>query len=129
MAGGRLGISALAVALAVAACGGNGGEGKAPAGQPVARIDVRETEFKLDPANPRIDKPGVVEFRVQNAGQTIHALEVEGPRGEVETEDIQPGKSSTLRAELTEPGEYTWYCPVGGHKEQGMEGKITVARG
>lgn len=128
-AAGRLGIWALAVALALSACGGNGGEGQAPPGQPVARIDVRETEFKLDPPNPRIDKPGVVEFKAQNAGQTVHALEVEGPKGEVETEPIQPGESATLRANLSEPGEYTWYCPVGDHKDKGMEGKITVARG
>jgi uncharacterized cupredoxin-like copper-binding protein len=130
MAGGKLGVCALAVALALAACGGDGGEGKAPSGgQPVATIDVRETEFKLDPANPKIEKPGVVEFKVQNAGQTVHALEVEGPKGEVETEEIQPGDSATLRADLSEPGEYTWYCPVGGHKDEGMEGKITVAGG
>lgn len=30
---------------------------------------------------------------------------------------------------MSEPGEYTWYCPVGGHKDEGMEGKITVAGG
>ena len=128
-AAGRPGTWALAVALALSACGGDGGEGKAPPGQPVATISVRETEFKLDPANPRIDKPGVVEFRAQNAGQTIHALEVEGPKGEVETEPIQPGESATLRADLSEPGEYTWYCPVGDHKYEVIEGKITVAGG
>jgi len=136
------GIGLIAAATVLAGCGGSGGAGQSedqqrtPSGEPkpapqapVATIDVRETEFKLEPANPRIEKPGVVDFKVANAGQTVHALEVEGPEGEVETEEIQPGKSTTLRADLTEPGEYTWYCPVDGHKDQGMEGKITVGGG
>jgi plastocyanin len=124
------GVGLIAAATVLAGCGGSGGPGQPkPAQAPVATIDVRETEFKLEPANPRIEKPGVVEFKVENAGQTVHALEVEGPEGEVETEEIQPGKSTTLRANLTEPGEYTWYCPVDGHKDQGMEGKITVGGG
>ena len=24
------------------------------------------------------------------------------------------------------PGEYTFYCPVGDHRAEGMEGKLTV---
>jgi plastocyanin len=125
------GVGLIAAATVLAGCGGSGGPGQPKPGQqpPVATIDVRETEFKLEPANPRIEKPGVVEFKVENAGQTVHALEVEGPEGEVETEAIQPGKSTTLRANLTEPGEYTWYCPVDGHKDRGMDGKITVGGG
>ncbi len=51
MAGGKLGVCALAVALALAACGGDGGEGKAPSGgQPVATIDVsRATQPRSGP--------------------------------------------------------------------------------
>jgi plastocyanin len=100
-----------------------------PAGRPVARVSVSETDFRLKPANPRIDKPGVVEFRATNDGEATHALEVEGPKGEVETKDLAPGESATLRADLGKPGTYTWYCPVGNHRELGMRGKITVARG
>ncbi len=132
-------VRLIPAATVLAGCGGAGqseDQSRTPGGQPdaaqqapVAPIDVRETEFKLDPANPKIEKRGVVEFKVENAGQTVHALEVEGPEGEVETEEIQPGKSANLRANLTEPGEYTWYCPIDGHKGQGMEGKITVGGG
>ena len=139
------GMGLCLAAAALAGCGGggaaDGGGNTAPApppqseqrgatsGKPVATIDVRETEMKIDPATPTIPRPGVVEFRVENAGQVVHALEVEGPRGEVETDEIQPGKSAVLRANLSEPGEYTWYCPVGNHQAQGMRGRITVERG
>jgi plastocyanin len=128
------------VVVAVAACGGSadqggGGEPQGGAGQqptkakPVATIDVRETDFKLDPANVTVDKPGEVLFRVSNEGQTPHALEVEGPEGEVETRQLAPGDSAELTANLSKPGKYVWYCPVGDHKDRGMEGAITVAGG
>ena len=101
----------------------------AASGPVVATVRVRETEFKLDPPNPRIPKPGVVEFDVTNAGEVPHALEVEGPNGEVETETIEPGRKATLRADLSKAGTYVWYCPVGDHEKRGMKGEITVAGG
>lgn len=100
-----------------------------PSGPVVAKVKVRETEFELDPPNPRVPKAGVVEFDVTNAGQAPHALEVEGPSGEVETETIEPGRKATLRADLSKAGTYVWYCPVGDHEKRGMKGKITVAGG
>ncbi len=100
-----------------------------PSGAVVAKVRVRETEFKLDPANPRIPKAGVVQFDVTNAGEAPHALEVEGPEGEVETETIAPGKKATLKADLSKAGTYVWYCPVGDHEQKGMKGRITVAGG
>ncbi len=125
-AAGRLGIWALAVALALSACGGNGGEGQAPPGQPVARIDVRETEFKLDPPNPSIGKPGLVEIRAMNRGTTPHAIDIEGPAGEIASEEIPPGEEAVVRADLSKEGSFEWYCPVDDHRGKGMEGTITV---
>jgi plastocyanin len=135
----------LAVALALAACGGDDDdreegaetgtaptateEATAPAAKPVQTVRVSETNFKLTPANPKIDEPGVVEFVAKNDGSVPHALEVEGPEGEVETENIQPGRSARLKADLSEPGSYVWYCPVGNHRQLGMEGRVTVAGG
>jgi uncharacterized cupredoxin-like copper-binding protein len=92
-------------------------------------VRVSETEFKLDPANPTVEEAGTVEFDVANDGKVVHALEVEGPKGEVETEEIQPGRSATLEVDLSKPGSYVWYCPIGNHRELGMEGRITVAGG
>ncbi len=92
------------------------------------RVKVSATDYALSPANPAIDKT-VVEFEVSNDGKVAHALEVEGSEGEVETDAIDPGKSATLKADFGKPGRYSWYCPLGDHKERGMKGEITVAGG
>ena len=133
------GALVVATAAVLAGCGGGSGsqvpsgggaeKGSPPKAGPVMVLNVRETEMELDPKNPTIEKPGTVQFQIKNAGQVTHALEVEGPEGEVETRPIKPGQSDTLSAELTKPGEYTWYCPVGNHKDLGMRGAITVGNG
>ena len=97
-----------------------------PAGKPSSTFDIRETEFKLAPANFRIGQPGAVQFRVTNDGGTVHALEVEGPTGEFETEEIQPGDAVTLKADVSQAGTYKLYCPVGDHEDRGMVGKLVV---
>jgi plastocyanin len=120
------------LALALATCGDDEKSTTSdtqPAGTAAETIAVSETEFAIDPANPRIDKPGSVEFEVKNDGKTVHALEIEAPGGEVETEEIQPGDSATLTANLDKAGRFEWYCPVGNHRELGMEGEVTVAGG
>jgi uncharacterized cupredoxin-like copper-binding protein len=126
---------AIALALAAAGCGekhetttggASGNGGGSPAGGP---ITISETEFKLSPSSAQVDKGGPVTFQVKNQGGTAHALEVEGPSGEVKTGTIAPGKSATLKADLSKSGTYEMYCPIDGHKGKGMEGEITVGSG
>jgi uncharacterized cupredoxin-like copper-binding protein len=38
---------------------------------------------------------------------------------------VGQGGTSTVSASL-KPGTYTFYCSVPGHREGGMEGKLTV---
>jgi uncharacterized cupredoxin-like copper-binding protein len=139
----RLSIVVLAAAAALAAgCGGDDDEGAAtdtaptateraaqPKGKPVATVEIVETDFELDPKDPTVAEAGVVKFTARNEGETVHALEVEGPKGEEETKEFGPGKSATLTVDLSEPGKYVMYCPVGNHRELGMEGTVTVAGG
>ena len=101
----------------------------APSGAAAAKVQVTETEYELEPKNPRIAKVGVVSFAVENAGKVTHSLEVEAPGAEVETEGIEPGGKATLKVDLSKPGTYEWYCPIGDHKDRGMKGRITVAGG
>jgi uncharacterized cupredoxin-like copper-binding protein len=92
-------------------------------------VKISETEFKLDPSSAKVDKAGKATFKVTNNGKIVHALEVEGPGEEAETDSIDPGKSATLTVDLSKAGTYEMYCPIGNHKAMGMEGKVVVAGG
>jgi plastocyanin len=100
-----------------------------PGGPMVARVSVKESEYELAPKDVRVAKAGVVSIQVQNTGTIIHALEVEGPKGEVKTGAVHPHMSAPLKVDLSSPGTYEWYCPIGDHRARGMKGKITVAGG
>ena len=132
-----------ALALGAAACGDDDDEQAAttptvetaperPAPTPTATtpsggreaIAVVATDFEFSPAT--IDaRPGRSTFRLRNEGQAPHALEIEGQGIEEESDVIQPGEDTELSVEL-EPGRYVIYCPVGDHRERGMEGELTV---
>jgi uncharacterized cupredoxin-like copper-binding protein len=126
-------LGAAVVAL-LAGCGGDNDENTS-AGAETAQstggqtVNISEAEYRLDPSDP-IVQPGTVSFKATNDGSVDHNLEVEGPEGEEELEqDIAPGQSGTLTVDLSKPGRYEFYCPVGDHRELGMEGEITVADG
>jgi plastocyanin/predicted small secreted protein len=66
---------------------------------------------------------GQVTFKSENPQATPHNIAIEGPvngKGEVVTNG-----TSQFQATLT-PGNYTFFCSVPGHREGGMEGKLTV---
>lgn len=105
--------------------GGSGGS-SAGGGGGGESVDVSASEFKFDPSDPQVKKAGKVKFNLTNDGQAPHALEIEGPGGDVETKTINGGESASVTADLSKPGSYTFYCPVGNHRQMGMEGKVTV---
>lgn len=112
--------------LALAACGGDmEPEQAASGGGDGAAVEIVLTDFALEPASLSLD-PGSYTVTVLNEGDTVHALKVDGPGGESDTGQIQPGESAELALDLSEPGEYELTCPVGDHRDRGMEGTLTV---
>jgi uncharacterized cupredoxin-like copper-binding protein len=116
------------LALLLSACGGSSTT-SGGGGQVLRTLQISEREFSLTPGNFTVSKPGAYEFKVTNNGTTTHAFEVEGNGVEEKTGDIEPGASATLRVELSKDGSYEIYCPIDGHRQQGMEGKLTVGIG
>lgn len=114
----------LAGAFLLAACGSDDAS-DGGGGAPAQTIELVATEFAFDPATVELDAPGTYTFTVRNEGGAVHALEIEGNGFEEETEEIQAGESAELTVELG-AGEYELYCPVGNHREQGMEGTLVV---
>jgi uncharacterized cupredoxin-like copper-binding protein len=117
--------------LALAGCGGDGNDSgggtttTAAAGTPVTMSLV---DFALEPKTVQLDAPGTYTFMVTNNGQTSHALEIDGNGVEEETDTLSPGDSGEVTVELT-AGEYELYCPIDGHRANGMEGTLVVAGG
>ncbi len=133
-------IGAVLILVGVVGCGAGGGSAgggggaedhQAPSGAKETvgkKIRVKETEFTLKPAKITLEKPGTYVFKAVNSGDTVHALEVEGQGIEEKTKEIKPGQSAELKVKLA-TGIYELYCPVDGHKEEGMEGKVIVKKG
>jgi plastocyanin len=68
---------------------------------------------------------GKVTVEFANESQLPHAVEIEGNGVEETTETVTGADAPPLTVDL-KPGEYTYYCPVGDHRAEGMEGKLTV---
>jgi uncharacterized cupredoxin-like copper-binding protein len=136
---GLLAIGA-AVAIPMGGCGGSSNDnstsnadtqasttGGAAATGAGDTVNLTATDFKFNPSDSTVSS-GDVTFNEKNDGQVTHSLEIEDvtPGHDQELEgDVSPGQSGTLKANLA-PGKYEFYCPVGNHKEMGMEGEITV---
>lgn len=125
-----LATAAAAVIVAVAACSSGATataptsrEPSQPAGQ---QVTVRMTEFQLALSQHNF-APGTYTFVAVNGGQTEHAIEIAGPDvAGRRTPIVEPGQSARLTVTL-EPGDYEMYCPVDGHKGEGMDTSFTVA--
>jgi len=93
---------------------------KPPAAQ---TIQVTETEFKITLATQ--PKAGKVTFDVKNAGKIPHDFVVQGAGGTKGTPLLNPGQSAKLTVTL-KPGQYDAFCSVPGHKQAGMDVKLTI---
>ncbi len=135
--------SLLAVlALALAGCGGgdestpNAGGGGEPSetatstpeasgggGQQIALAAPADGALKFEPADLKA-KAGKVTIDFDNPASIPHAVDIEGNGVDADSEEVTNDKTS-VTADL-KPGTYTFFCPVPGHREGGMEGTLTV---
>jgi uncharacterized cupredoxin-like copper-binding protein len=86
-------------------------------------VSVSETEFKITLQK----KPGAgaVTFDVKNAGKIPHDFVVEGNGVEEKTPTLNAGAGAKVKVTL-KPGTYDLYCSLPGHKQAGMDVKLTV---
>ncbi len=102
---------------------GKSSEGEAAAGG--QKVSVGEVEYKIELPKTTF-APGKYTFEVENKGRIPHNLTIKGPGGTEATQDISAGSSSSVTVKL-ERGTYDFYCSIPGHKQQGMEQKVTVS--
>jgi plastocyanin len=70
-------------------------------------------------------KPGQVTIKSQNKASIDHDISIEGNGVNEQGQVVKNGGTSEVQVDL-KPGDYTFYCSVPGHREGGMEGKLTV---
>jgi len=70
-------------------------------------------------------QPGQVTIKSQNKASIDHDISIEGNGVNEQGQVVKDGGTSEVQVDL-KPGEYTFYCSVPGHREGGMEGKLTV---
>jgi plastocyanin len=68
---------------------------------------------------------GQVQIDSPNKSSTDHDIAIEGNGVNEAGEVVKNGGVSKISVSL-KPGEYTFFCSVPGHREGGMEGKLTV---
>jgi uncharacterized cupredoxin-like copper-binding protein len=87
-------------------------------------VPVSETEFKITLPKTTL-AAGSYSFEVANDGKIEHDLVIQGNGVDERTPTIEAGKSATLKVDL-KPGTYDVYCSIPGHKQAGMDLKLTI---
>jgi plastocyanin len=126
-----------ALALGLAACGGGGNEAATTGGGATTAGGGgggggETLQLAADPSGAlKFDKTsleataGSVTIDFTNDSSLPHDVKLQGPGVDGEGTDTITGSSTSVTLDL-QPGEYTFYCSVDGHRAAGMEGKLVV---
>jgi nitrite reductase (NO-forming) len=111
----------------LSACGGGGGGGGSTltASNGKVTIEARDVKFNAK----QIDStPGALEVTLVEKGSLEHTFVVEDSAGKAVDGKltVTPGNDRDTGAYDLQPGTYTFFCDIPGHRGQGMEGKIVV---
>jgi len=81
--------------------------------------------FDKSTLHAKAGKVTIVMANAKDAG-IQHGIAVEGKGVDKDGTPAPPGGTSTVTVTLKR-GTYEFYCPVDGHRQQGMEGKLVVS--
>ncbi len=88
-------------------------------------VSVTLTEHEIELSGEAV--AGQVVFELTNEGDQVHGFVVEGNGVDTAlTSDLRPGVTDRVTIEL-DAGSYIVWCPVGDHRDRGMEDDVEVA--
>lgn len=94
-----------------------------PVAEGARRIEVAASSFEFDPDEIDVDAGEDIAI-VLSSDDLLHDFTIDEIDVHVAADQGETAEGG-LRAD--EPGEYTYYCTVAGHREAGMEGTLVVA--
>jgi plastocyanin len=134
MHGRAVAVLALELAVVLAACGGGGGgdhgssEHNAPVAPGARKIAVDARSFEFDPNEIDVSAGEEIAMRLHSEDQTHDfVIEAKGREPKEHVVEVQGGKTATGGFSIADPGNYTFYCSLPGHRAAGMVGTITVS--
>lgn len=124
----RAGLVAVSIStVVIAGCGGSSGSGggSTDGATPADVVAKGDDALKFDQARYAATA-GSVEIELVNSGSQPHSLLIEKVSGFKKLSVSGKGDIDRGTAKL-EPGTYTIYCDVVGHRGAGMEAKLIIS--
>ena len=87
-------------------------------------VTIKMSEYTISPSVISINAQKDTTFILKNLGFTTHSFVID--ELDIYSGVIPPGESKTVNFTAEEPGEYDFYCSVGNHRDNGMEGILIV---
>jgi plastocyanin len=109
----------------LATVGGGGPKGTAVEKDGVLAIPADPTGQLFYVFKDATANAGQVKLESQNKSAVDHDISIEGNGVDEHGKVVKNGATSEVDVDL-KPGNYTFFCSVPGHREAGMEGKLTV---
>jgi uncharacterized cupredoxin-like copper-binding protein len=96
-------------------------------------ITEQTTEFAFSQPTLTATAGQPVAITINNTGQFPHTIAFDDATGAAfatpPPESFAGGASGVLNVTFSKPGTYDFWCPVDGHRDRGMVGKITIVGG
>ena len=86
-------------------------------------IDISASNFTYDKKEIRVKKGEKIAIKFTN-GEGFHDFVIDELN--VRTQRIPEGQSETALIPTDKVGTYAYYCSVGSHRAQGMEGQLII---
>ena len=93
-------------------------------GDQIKEITVTETEYSFGPKTIELKKGDKVKLVFKNEGGLPHDFVIDDL--DLRTRTTSPGSSETLEFIADTAGKFTYYCGIGNHRDEGMEGILIV---
>jgi plastocyanin len=102
----------------------NHDEGPPPVAPGAREIEVEATSFEFDPSEIDVQAGEDVAIALSADDDVEHDFVID----ELDTHiSAPPGETVEGGLRVDEPGRYTFYCSVSGHRDSGMEGTLVVS--